>query len=209
VNLKNLSLVILAFALGGAQARADAQVTFASVDPADGAIQGGTKITITGTGFATDAMVKVDGYPCTDVAVASATKLTCKTPENIARKADLTVINGDGTSGMLAAAFRYKGTPTFQLLQKLAFTRFGVNAQGATVVYKCSGCHSGANPDGHLDTREYAQVLGQVVPNDPASSKMLRLVNDGKMPPSGRQPPLKDEEKQAISDWIADGARNN
>jgi hypothetical protein len=184
--------------------------TITAVTPAEGPVAGGFPVTVTGTGFSADSTIKIGGYPCTSLELSTqASEIKCIAPENLARKADVQVINADGSNATAMAAIQYVGKPGFGLIQRRAFTRFGVNSQGVTVVYKCSGCHSGANPDGRLDTRDYGQVLARVVPNKPDESKLWQEVRDGKMPPTGRQPALKDEEKQAIFDWILDGARNN
>jgi len=178
------------------------------VDPATLGTEGGT-ITLTGTDFGADASVKIGGYNCDNLAVSGTTQLTCTAPMNIARLADVTILNGDGGTATAPAALTYKGVPGFALLESRVFQRFGVNAQGITVVYKCSGCHGGTKPDGNLDSRVYNQVMSRVVAGDPNNSKLYQQVRDGKMPPPQRQPALKPEEEQAIFDWITDGAKNN
>ena len=179
-----------------------------SVEPAQVPTAGGA-IRLKGSDFAADASVKVGGYPCADLNVLSTTELTCTAPLNIARKADIAILNADGGTATAQAALEYAGVPGFALLQQRVFQRFGVNASGITVVLKCTGCHGGAKPDGNLDLKDYTQVSARVAPKDPNSSKLYQETRDGKMPPPQRQPALKPEEQQALFDWISAGALNN
>jgi hypothetical protein len=182
--------------------------TISAVVPAQLTTAGGT-ITVKGTDFAADASVKVGGYPCADLNVVSTTQLTCTAPANIARKSDVAILNADGGTATAAAALEYTGVPGLALLQQRVFQRFGVNAQGITVVFKCTGCHGGTKPDGNLDLKDYAQISKRVTPKDPNGSLLYQEVRDAKMPPKERQPELKPEEKQALFDWISAGALNN
>jgi hypothetical protein len=131
--------------------------TITSVSPESLGTAGGA-ITVAGTDFAPDATVKVGNYPCDSLTVSGTTQFTCTAPENIARKADLTILNGDGGTATLGAGLTYTGTPGFALLESRVFVRYGVNPQGVIVAYKCTGCHGGAKPDGSLDIKDYAQV---------------------------------------------------
>src|SRR5262249_30240680 len=132
-------LVAAFFGIASTAAFASAP-TVTKVTPAQLGTAGGA-ITIAGSDFAADAAVKIGGYACADLTVVSATQITCTAPENIARAADVTVTNADGGTATKAGALTYSGVPGFQLLQKRVVQRFGVNAQGAVLVLKCSGCH--------------------------------------------------------------------
>lgn len=87
--------------------------TVASVAPTSGDKAGGVSITVTGTNFVvnTTPVVTLDGIPCTNVVVVSATSITCKTPAHLAYPsfvADLQVINADGlASDALTGAFTF------------------------------------------------------------------------------------------------------
>lgn len=82
---------------------------------------------------------------------------------------------------------------------------------------KCVKCHGGEKHKGdyRLDTREFALTPGDseekpIVPGKPAESYLMTLImmsedDDDVMPPSGKEP-LTAEEKEAIRQWITEGA---
>ena len=74
--------------------------TVTSVSPTSGSTTGGTAITLTGTNFAAGATVTVGGAACTNVTVASATRITCTTPAGSAGTASVVV----SSSGLLNSA---------------------------------------------------------------------------------------------------------
>lgn len=80
--------------------------TVTSVSPAAGGLDGGTPVTIEGTGFSSDTTVDIGGAAATSVVVVSSTVLTCVTPARTAGAKTVTVTNtaGDGT---LASGFTY------------------------------------------------------------------------------------------------------
>ena len=78
-----------------------------AVSPPSGPIAGGTLITLTGENIATGAVATLDGTACTDPFVASARRMTCRTPAHAAGAVDVVLENPDGQSAMLAGAFTY------------------------------------------------------------------------------------------------------
>jgi hypothetical protein len=79
-----------------------------AVSPNVGIKAGGTLITVTGTGFASGATVKVDGVLATDVNFVNATTLTAKTPPGSSTGAKAVLVtNPDTTSKSLDASFTY------------------------------------------------------------------------------------------------------
>jgi len=100
-------------------------ITVTSISPPYGPVDGGTKVTITGTGFAhnnvavwfvqsvTNELFQ-GGFTnlmnqATDVVVNSSTTLTCLTPKTVSRSiAAVQVVNPDGKMGTLAGAFMYE-----------------------------------------------------------------------------------------------------
>lgn len=82
---------------------------------------------------------------------------------------------------------------------------------------KCIKCHGQEKHKGdyRMDTREFALTPGEteekpIVPGKPDESYLVELIelsedDDEVMPPSGKEQ-LTTEEKQAIRQWIADGA---
>lgn len=77
------------------------------VSPASGPTEGGTTLTLTGTGFVNGATVTIGGVPCSPVTVVSATSITCISASSTAGSKDITVTNPDSGSVSALAAFRY------------------------------------------------------------------------------------------------------
>lgn len=65
---------------GGGGGGVEEGTTVDGVQPASGPAAGGTRLTITGSGFADPASVTVGGNDATDVVVEGATAITCLTP---------------------------------------------------------------------------------------------------------------------------------
>jgi peptidoglycan/xylan/chitin deacetylase (PgdA/CDA1 family) len=91
----------------------DAAVTSLSVvavAPSLGTIEGGTLITIEGSGFVAGAAVAVGGVPCSAVDVASMSLLTCTTggSDFVEGAKDVVVTTPDGNTALLASAFTYE-----------------------------------------------------------------------------------------------------
>ena len=81
--------------------------TATAVSPSSGPLDGGTTVTITGTGFVPGAKVTIGGTPATDVSVVSATKITATTPAGAAGTANVEVTNVDKQSGSLLDGYTY------------------------------------------------------------------------------------------------------
>ena len=85
-----------------------------------------------------------------------------------------------------------------------------LNAGGGTFGQNCLGCHGANNPRGGLDMTNYQEMINYfvVIPYDPTGSLLLSRMNDANnpMPPSGL---VNQAARQAIEDWILDGAPNN
>jgi len=78
-----------------------------SISPTSGSNNGGTAVTIIGTGFASGATVTFGGTAATGVTAASATSITATTPARSTGAVDVVVTNPDGQSGRLANGFTY------------------------------------------------------------------------------------------------------
>jgi lysophospholipase L1-like esterase len=78
-----------------------------AVSPSSGPTDGGTAITITGVNFEHGAQVFIGSAPALDVTVVSAQAITATTPPASAGARDVFVVNPDGQSGVLNAAFTY------------------------------------------------------------------------------------------------------
>ena len=81
--------------------------TVTSVSPASGTVNGGTQISITGTGFLSGASVTFGGAAATGVTVVSSTSITATTPAHAAGAVSVVATNTDGQSGTLNNARGY------------------------------------------------------------------------------------------------------
>ena len=77
------------------------------IDPTEGSEEGGTEITITGTGFQAGATVMFADEPATDINILSDTTITADTPAGEPGVADVTVVNTDGQKVSLTKGFTY------------------------------------------------------------------------------------------------------
>ena len=81
-------------------------VTVTAVTPSTGSSFGGTVVTITGTGFAAGATVRIGTSTATDVVVVNTTTITAKTAASAPGASDVRVTVG-GSLGSLAGAFTF------------------------------------------------------------------------------------------------------
>ena len=100
--------------------------SLASVAPNSGTANGGTAVTITGTGFLAGATVKLGGTAATGVAVVNSTTITATTPAHSAGAVDVVVTNTDAQSGTLTNGYTYTAN--------LALGVFPGDPSSATVV---------------------------------------------------------------------------
>ena len=77
-----------------------------SIAPSLGPVSGGTRVTITGTGFQAGATVSLGGTAASNVVVGSST-ITATTAAHAAGAVNVVVTNGDGQSGTLAGGYTY------------------------------------------------------------------------------------------------------
>ena len=84
--------------------------SISKVSPATGSTLGGTKVSISGSGFATGTTVSIGSVHCKSVRIVSATTLTCITPKGTAGKASVIVTTPVGRAS-LPNAFTY-ATPS-------------------------------------------------------------------------------------------------
>jgi hypothetical protein len=82
-----------------------------SVSPPSGNSSGGTRITVSGANFTAGSEVFLAGVPLADVSVLDATTLIGTTGANMPGSLTLLVVNPDGTSGSLGAAFGSSAAP--------------------------------------------------------------------------------------------------
>ncbi len=85
--------------------------TVATVTPPEGALAGGTSVTIAGTNFVNVTAVTFDGIAATNVSLSSAVSLTCTTPANTAGPASVLVTAAGGTNAA-NSLYTYVAAPT-------------------------------------------------------------------------------------------------
>ncbi len=85
--------------------------TLTSISPTSGTTNGGTAITITGTGFLTGATVSLGGTAATNVVVASSTSITATTAAHAAGAVNVTVTNPDGQNVTLSNSYTFITPP--------------------------------------------------------------------------------------------------
>ena len=81
--------------------------TVSSISPNSGTVNGGTAVTITGTGFLAGATVSFGGTAATAVNVASSTSITATTPAHAAGAVSVVVTNTDNQTGTLTNGYTY------------------------------------------------------------------------------------------------------
>jgi hypothetical protein len=70
-------------------------------------VNGGTEVTVTGTGFLDGATVQFDGEEATDVVFVSSTELTCVTPVHAGGLVDVQVTNPNSVHATLVDGYGY------------------------------------------------------------------------------------------------------
>src|SRR5216683_401341 len=81
--------------------------TVTALNPTSGTVNGGTPVTISGTGFLSGATLSFGGTAATGVTVVSSTSITAITPAHPAGAVTVMVTNSDSQSGMLANSYTY------------------------------------------------------------------------------------------------------
>ena len=81
--------------------------TVSAISPNTGTANGGTAVTVTGTGFRSGATLTIGGMAATGVTVVSSTSITAKTPAHAAGAADVVVKNTDNQTGALSGGYTY------------------------------------------------------------------------------------------------------
>ena len=82
--------------------------SISAVSPDGGLPSGGTKITLSGTGFMSGMTVSLDDVPCLKMSIVSTVQATCNTPPHAEGSVAVTVRNLDGTSTTKSDFFTYR-----------------------------------------------------------------------------------------------------
>jgi len=103
----NWVMQMATFRSSGSSPPPNPAATVTAISPISGSANGGTAVTITGTGFLSGASVKLGGTAATGVTVVSSTSITATTPAHAAGTVDVVVTNTDGQSGTLMGGYTY------------------------------------------------------------------------------------------------------
>ncbi|MBL8909820.1 MAG: IPT/TIG domain-containing protein [Archangium sp.] len=114
--------------------------TVTAISPNHGPVQGGTVVTLTGTGFLPNASISIAGVPAFAVTVTSATSATAITNGAPAGLGDVVFTNADTQRGTLPMAFTFDGAPTLVSVSPVS----GSSAGGTRVTLTGTGFLPGA-----------------------------------------------------------------
>src|SRR5436190_3707177 len=116
---------------GNGQGGGNPAPTVSSISPNSGTANGGTAVTITGTGFLAGATVKLGGTAATGVTVVNSTSITATTAAHAAGTVNVVVTNTDAQSGTLTNGYTYTGAnpaPTVSVISPNSGTPKGGTA---------------------------------------------------------------------------------
>ncbi|QRO02119.1 IPT/TIG domain-containing protein [Archangium violaceum] len=128
--------------LGGFTYEAAPAPTLVGLSPGSGSGNGGTMVTLSGSGFVPGARVTFGGVAAPVVEVASPSSLTATTPAHAAGRVDVTVTNPDGQGATLSGAFTYEAAP-LPVLSSIS-PAAGPSRGGTAVTLRGSGFVPGA-----------------------------------------------------------------
>ena len=117
--------------------------TVTSITPNSGTINGGTAVTITGTGFLAGATVKLGGTAATGVTVVSSTSITATTPAHAAGAVSVVVTNTDAQTGTLTNGYTYTTTNPAPTVRSITPNSGTING-GTAVTVTGTGFLAGA-----------------------------------------------------------------
>jgi hypothetical protein len=117
--------------------------TVSTISPTSGNANGGTPVTITGTGFLAGATVKLGGTAATGVTVVSSTSITATTAAHTAGTVSVVVTNSDAQSGTLTNGYTYSGTNPAPTVRAISPTSGSANG-GTPVTITGTGFLAGA-----------------------------------------------------------------
>ncbi len=117
--------------------------TVSAINPTSGTTNGGTPVTITGTGFLAGATVKLGGTAATGVTVVSSTSITATTAAHAAGAVSVVVTNTDTQSGTLTNGYTYTGVNPAPTVSSINPTS-GTTGGGTPVTITGTGFLAGA-----------------------------------------------------------------
>ncbi len=116
-------------------------LTVSAISPSQGPTDGGTTVSIAGTGFQTGATVAFGGVQSTAVSMASSTQINAVSPPGSSGTVAVTVTESSSQSASLPSAFTYTSGPSVSSVSP----QTGPVTGGTTVTIMGSGFQSGAS----------------------------------------------------------------
>lgn len=148
------------------------------VRPGEGPTAGGTRITIDGSGFQTDATVTLDGEPVLDPVVVSPNQILATPPPHAEGPVTLDIVNPDGQAGTLVDAFIYVPPPEVLTVEPAA----GPIEGGQAVTVSGRGFRAGLtllfDDEPAEVTAVAATVIRAITPPHDAGFVDVTVVND-------------------------------
>ncbi len=141
-NTSNWVMQMATFKASG-QGGGNPAPTVTSIAPTSGTANGGTALTITGTGFLAGATVSMGGAAATNVNVASSTSITATTAAHAAGAVNVVVSNTDAQAGTLANGYTYTASNPAPTVTSISPTN-GTTAGGTSVTITGTGFLTGA-----------------------------------------------------------------
>ncbi len=117
--------------------------SLSSVSPGTGSTGGGTRVTLTGTGFAPGATAAIGGVAATGVTVVNSTTITAWTPAGAAGTVSADITNPDAQTANLASAYTYAAGPSVASVSPAT----GTSSGGTFVTVTGTGFAVGATVD--------------------------------------------------------------
>lgn len=143
-----------------------------AVSPASGSTTGGTTLTITGTGFGSDATVTIGGVAATGVVVSGATSITAISVARSTAGAGDVVVSSGGKSSTLASGFTFVA-PT------------GANRPPAITAFRSVGSRTN-QPSGFADIDETIQITATVTDAEASNAALgFAWAGVGSLTPAG------------------------
>lgn len=141
-----LAVLLLVSALGVVP-MVQAAPAINSLTPTSGPTNGGTEVTIKGSGFLDGALVEIGGISATDIQVHNATTITVKSPARPSAAANQAVVvtNPDGSKSTSGVSFTYTASAN-PVITSFAPTLGSTNG-GTTVVIQGSGFSTEVFPE--------------------------------------------------------------
>lgn len=167
-----LCLVAAACGSDSPSSPTQSSVKVSAVSPTSGSTTGGNSVTITGTGFSSDATVTIGGVVATGVVVSGTTSINAVTGVRMtAGAAEVTVTSG-GKMSTLSNAFTFVAPS-------------GANRPPVISAFRSVGSRNN-QPSGFADIDETVQVLATVTDSETSNASLTyEWTGPGSLAPSG------------------------